>query len=64
MLIQNKNFNRNLLPQKKYDKTTFKDVFIKFTIIKEVTFIDCNFVNVDFGTTDIVSCEFIDCNFS
>ena len=63
-LIQNKNFNHSILSQEKYEETTLKDVFIKFTKINNIIFFDCNFVNVDFGSTDIIGCEFIDCNFS
>ena len=54
----------NNLTEKTYNKTIFKDVFIKFTSIDNNVFSDCNFVNVDFGTSDITDCKFYDCNFS
>ena len=64
ILVQNKNYNRKQLTEKTYNKTIFKDVFIKFTSIDNIVFSDCNFVNVDFGTSDITDCKFYDCNFS
>ena len=63
-LIQNKNYNRKPPEEINFDGFIFKDIFLQFCEIKNRSFINCSFVNVDFGETDIINCNFENSNFS